>query len=185
MLVAMFNAVKVESVPLNSSDFWPIRLTGYPPGTMTQTQRHQDRADATPADATRATTPRRVPTALRLAVVAGGLALAGLVAAGSRSDLAGGGPSATVPESGTLQVNGTGVTKTIRCHGGYLSVSGQTNTVTVTGHCTSLSVSGHGNRVAVDSTEAVSTFGTGNAITYHWGSPNVVNAGTANTVRQG
>ncbi|BBZ73188.1 DUF3060 domain-containing protein [Mycobacterium paraseoulense] len=142
---------------------------------MTQREPHQDGAGA-----------RRVPGAFRLAtVVVGALALAGLAAAGTRTDLAGGGPSAAVPESGTLQVNGTGTTKTIGCHGGYLSVSGQTNTVTVTGHCTSLSVSGHGNRVAVDSTDAVSTSGTGNAITYHWGSPNVVNAGTANTVGQG
>jgi hypothetical protein len=153
---------------------------GVPLVTMTQTEQHRDRADAA-----RAATPRRVPATVRLAIVAGGLVLAGLAAAGFRTDLAGGGPSATVPESGTLQVNGTGTTKTIRCHGGYLSVSGQTNTVTVTGHCTSVSASGHGNRVAVDSTDALSTSGTGNAVTYHWSSPNVVNAGTANTVRQG
>ncbi len=115
----------------------------------------------------------------------GGLALAGLVSAVFPADLAGGGPSATVPESGTLQVSGTGTTKAIACHGGYLSVSGRTNMVTVTGHCTSISVSGHGNRVAVDSTDAVSASGTGNAITYHWGSPSIVNVGTANTVGQG
>lgn len=172
MLVAMFNAVKVECVPLNSNEFWPTSRAGYPEA-MTQTGPHQDRAGA-----------RRVPGAFRLAMVAGAVALAGLAVAGFRTDLAGAG-SAAVPESGTLQVSGTGTTKTIGCHGGYLSVSGQTNTVTVTGHCTSLSVSGHGNRVAVDSTDAVSTSGTGNAITYHWGSPNVVNAGTSNTVRQG
>ncbi|BBY03981.1 DUF3060 domain-containing protein [Mycobacterium seoulense] len=141
---------------------------------MTETERHQNRAPA-----------RRVPGAFRLATVVGAVALAGLAVAGFRADLAGGGASAAVPESGTLQVSGTGTTKTIGCHGGYLSVSGQTNTVKVTGHCTSLSVSGHGNRVAVDSTDAVSTSGTGNAITYHWGSPKVVNAGTANTVGQG
>ncbi|WP_055405167.1 MULTISPECIES: DUF3060 domain-containing protein [unclassified Mycobacterium] len=127
----------------------------------------------------------RAPNALTLAIVAGGLALGGLAATGFGTDLAGAGPSATVPESGTLQVNGTGTTKTVRCQGGYLSVSGQANTVTVTGHCTSVSVSGHDNRVAVDSTDAVSTSGTGNAVTYHWGSPNVVSAGTANTVKQG
>lgn len=142
---------------------------------MTQTEQHRDRPGA----------PRRPRTAFRLAIAAGALALTGL-AAGAFHDLAGAGPSATtVPESGTLQVNGTGTTKTIGCHGGYLSVSGQTNTVTVTGHCTSLSVSGHGNRVAVDSADAVSASGTGNAVTYHWGSPNVVSTGTANTVGQG
>jgi Protein of unknown function (DUF3060) len=146
---------------------------------MTQTEHDQDGADATPAAAW-----RRVPAA-RMAIVAGGLLLAAVAAAGFRTDLAEGGAWATVPESGTLQVNGTGTTNTIRCHGGYLSVSGQTNTITVTGHCTSVSVSGHGNRVGVDSTDAVSTSGTGNTVTYHWGSPNVVNAGTANTVRQG
>ncbi|OBG54728.1 hypothetical protein A9X03_27790 [Mycobacterium sp. E1715] len=139
--------------------------------TMTQTEPHQERTDG-----------RR---AFRLAIVVGGLALAGLAVAGFRTDLGADGPSATVPEAGTLQVNGTGTTKTVRCQGGYLSVSGQTNTVTVTGHCTSVSVSGHGNRVAVDSTDAVSTSGTGNAVTYHWGSPNVANAGAANTVKQG
>ncbi|WP_374023188.1 DUF3060 domain-containing protein [Mycobacterium sp. HNNTM2301] len=137
---------------------------------MTQTERLQNEAS-----------PRRVSGAVRGAIVVGGLALAGLAVAGFCTDS----PSATVPEAGTLQVNGTGTTKTIRCQGGYLSVSGQTNTVTVTGHCTSVSVSGHSNRVAVDSTDAVSTSGTGNAVTYHWGSPNVANAGTANTVKQG
>jgi hypothetical protein len=141
---------------------------------MTQTEQHQERPDG-----------RRVSGAFRLAIVVGGVALAGLAVAGFRTDLTGDGPSATVPESGTLQVNGTGTSKTIRCQDGYLSVSGQTNTVTVTGHCTSISVSGHGNRVAVDSTDAVSTSGTGNAVTFHWGSPNVVNAGTTNTVKQG
>lgn len=141
---------------------------------MTQTEPHQERADA-----------GRVRGAFRLAIVVGGLSLAGLAVAGFRTDLGGAGPSVTVPESGTLQVNGAGTSKTIRCRGGYLSVSGQTNTVTVTGHCTSLSVSGHGNRVAVDSTDAVSTSGTGNAVTFHWGSPNVVNTGATNTVKQG
>ncbi|OBB69563.1 DUF3060 domain-containing protein [Mycobacterium sp. 852014-50255_SCH5639931] len=141
---------------------------------MTQTEPHQDRADA-----------GRVRGALRLAIVVGALSLAGLALAGFRTDLGGAGPSATVPESGTLQVNGAGTSKTIRCQGGYLSVSGQTNTVIVTGHCTSVSVSGQGNRVAVDSTDAVSTSGTGNAVTFHWGSPNVVNTGATNTVKQG
>ncbi|WP_260743537.1 DUF3060 domain-containing protein [Mycobacterium sp. SMC-2] len=152
---------------------------------MTQMEQHPDRADDVAADTTPAATPRRFPAAFWPAIVAGVLALAGLGAAGFRTDSAEGGPSAAVPESGTLQVNGTGTTKTVRCHGGYLSVSGKTNTVTVTGHCTSVSVSGHGNRVAVDSTDAVSTSGTSNAVTYHWGSPNVANTGTANTVRQG
>ncbi|KLO42099.1 hypothetical protein ABW17_12595 [Mycobacterium nebraskense] len=153
---------------------------------MTQVGQHQNRADATLADGTRAATPRRVSVAFSLTIVAGALvALAGLSGAGVHADLVGGGPSATVPESGTLQVNGTGTTKTIPCHGGYLSVSGQTNTVTVTGHCTSVSVSGRGNRVVVDSADAVSTSGTGNAVTFHWGSPNVANVGTANTVKQG
>ena len=149
---------------------------GYPV-PMTQTEQHQNRGDGTPA------TPHRVPAALSLAVVAGGLVA--LAAAGVHTDLAGAGTSVNVPESGTLQVKGTGTTKTIACHGGYLSVSGQTNTVTVTGHCTSVSVSGQGNHIAVDSTDAVSTSGTGNAVTFHWGSPNVANAGTANTVKQG
>ncbi|OJZ73850.1 hypothetical protein BRW65_10750 [Mycobacterium paraffinicum] len=141
---------------------------------MTQTEQPQNEAAA-----------RRASRPVRLAVAVGGLALAGLAVAGFRTDLGADGPSATVPEAGTLQVNGTGTTKTVRCQGGYLSVSGQTNTVTVTGHCTSVSVSGHRNRVAVDSADAVSTSGTGNAVTYHWGSPNVANAGTANTVNQG
>ncbi|ORB73175.1 DUF3060 domain-containing protein [Mycobacterium scrofulaceum] len=141
---------------------------------MTQTEQPRDRTDA-----------HRAPGAFRLAILVGTLALTGLAVAGFRTDLAGDGASATVPESGTLQVNGTGTTKTIGCHGGYLSVSGRTNTVTVTGHCTSVTVSGHDNRVAVDSADAVSTSGTSNVVTYHWGSPNVAEAGTANTVKQG
>ncbi|OBI23648.1 DUF3060 domain-containing protein [Mycobacterium sp. E2497] len=147
---------------------------------MTQTQQPQNATHAGPA-----TGQPRPRAAFWPALAAAALALAGLAAAGFHTDLAGAGPSATVPESGTLQVNGTGTTKTIGCHGGYLSVSGQTNTVTVTGHCTSLSVSGHGNRVAVDSADAVSASGTGNSVTYHWGSPTIANAGTANTVGQG
>ncbi|OSC32520.1 hypothetical protein B8W69_01725 [Mycobacterium vulneris] len=144
---------------------------------MTQTTQHPDQADAELAR-----TPR---PGFWLAAVAAGLALAGLIAVGLRTDLAGVSPSTTVPESGTLQVSGTGVTKTILCHAGYLSVSGQKNTITLTGHCTSVSVSGSGNHVAVDSVDAVSASGTGNVVVYHWGSPKIDNVGTANIVRQG
>jgi hypothetical protein len=147
---------------------------------MTQTTEHPDQADAEFAG-----TPRRVPLILVLAAVAAALALAGLVAVGLHTDLAGGNPSTTVPQSGTLQVSGTGMTKTIPCHAGYLSVSGKQNAITLTGHCTSVSVSGNGNHVAVDSTDAVSASGTGNVVLYHWGSPKVDNVGTANIVRQG
>jgi Protein of unknown function (DUF3060) len=128
----------------------------------------------------------RAGMACWLVIVIGWLALAGLAATAFRTDFTGAGsPSAAVPQAGTLQVSGAGTTKTIPCNDGYLSVSGADNTVTVTGHCTSISVSGSGNHVAVDSTDAVSTSGTGNAVVYHWGSPRIVNAGTANTVRQG
>lgn len=128
----------------------------------------------------------RAGMACWLAIVVGWLALAALAAIGFRTDFTGGaGPSASVPKAGTLQVSGTGTTKTIPCNDGYLSVSGETNTITVTGHCTSVSVSGNGNRVAVDSTDAVSASGIANVVTYHWGSPKIVNAGTANIVRQG
>lgn len=127
----------------------------------------------------------RAGMACWLALMLCWLTLAGLAATGLRTDFGRGSPAAAVPQAGTLQINGTGTTKTIPCHGGYLSVSGQLNTITVTGHCTSVSVSGDGNRVAVDSADAVSTAGTDNAVTYHWGAPKVVNAGTANTVRQG
>lgn len=150
------------------------------PEAMTQTEERQDQADAEhPA------TPCRVPRAFWLVIAVGWLALAGLAATGFRTDFAGDSRWAAVPESGTLQLSGTGTVKTIPCHYGYLSVSGERNTITVTGHCTSVSVSGHNNHVAVDSTDAVSTSGTGNVVTYHWGSPNTVNAGGANTVRQG
>lgn len=128
----------------------------------------------------------RVAIVCRLAIVIGWLSLAGLAATGFRTDLTGSAsPSASVPKAGTLQVSGTRTTKTIPCNDGYLSVSGESNTITVTGHCTSVSVSGSGNRVAVDSMDAVSASGVGNVVTYHWGSPNIVNTGTANTVRQG
>jgi hypothetical protein len=128
----------------------------------------------------------RAGMACWLVIVIGWLALAGLAATEFRTDFTGAGsPSATVPQAGTLQVSGTGTTKTIPCNDGYLSVSGADNIVTVTGHCISISVSGSGNHVAVDSTDAVSASGTGNVVIYHWGSPKIVNAGTANTVRQG
>ncbi|BCZ21168.1 DUF3060 domain-containing protein [Mycobacterium senriense] len=147
---------------------------------MTQTTQHPDQAGAGLV-----TTPRRASPSFWLAAVAAGLALAGLIAVGFHTDLAGGTPSTTVPESGTLQVSGSGMTKTIPCHAGYLSVSGQKNTITLTGHCTSVSVSGSGNHIAVDSTDAVSASGTGNIVLYHWGSPKVDNVGTTNIVRQG
>ncbi|SPM38977.1 putative threonine rich protein [Mycobacterium numidiamassiliense] len=115
----------------------------------------------------------------------GWLVLAGLAVTASRADFAGNTPQATVPQAGTLQVSGTGTTKTVPCNGGYLSVSGADNTVSVTGHCTSVSVSGNGNHVTVDNTDAVSASGRGNVITYHWGSPKVANVGTSNTVQQG
>ncbi|MEZ0349215.1 DUF3060 domain-containing protein [Mycobacterium sp. pR1184] len=128
----------------------------------------------------------RVRMVCWLLIVIGWLVVAGLAATGTRTtDLAGGGLPTKVPSYGTLQVNGSGTTKTIPCNGGYLSVSGANNTVTVTGHCTSLSVSGKGNRVTIDNTDAISTTGTDNVVTYHWGSPNVANTGTSNTVGQG
>jgi len=95
--------------------------------------------------------------------VTGSLVLAGLAATTFRTDFAGGGPPATVPEAGTLQVSGTGTTKTIPCNDGYLPVSGVANTITVT----------------------VSTSGISNVVSYHWGSPKIVNAGASNTVQQG
>jgi hypothetical protein len=147
---------------------------------MTQATQYPDQAGTDPPRA-----PRRVPLIFWLAAVATGLAIAGLVAVGLHTDLAGGDPSTTVPESGTLQISGTGTTKTIPCHAGYLSVSGKQNTITLTGHCTSVSVSGSGNHVAVDSADAVSASGTGNVVLYHWGSPKIANVGTANIVRQG
>ena len=147
---------------------------------MTQTTQPPDQSDAEPAR-----TARRVPQAFWLAAVAAGLALAGLVMVGLHTDFAGGSPSTTVPQAGTLQVSGTGTAKTIPCHAGYLSVSGKNNTITLTGHCTSVSISGSGNHVAVDSADAVSASGTGNVVLYHWGSPKIDNVGTANIVRQG
>ncbi len=119
------------------------------------------------------------------AIAVGWLVLAGLAATGFHPAEGGSSPSASVPNAGTLQVSGTGMSKTVPCNDGYLSVSGVANTVVVTGHCTSLSVSGDRNRVEVDSADAVSTSGTGNAVTYHWGSPHIVDAGKSNTVRQG
>ncbi len=127
----------------------------------------------------------RVGMACWLVIVIGWLALAGLAATGLRTYFVGDSPDVSVPESGTLQLSGAGTTKTVPCHGGYLSVSGQTNAVTVTGHCTSVSVSGNENRVVVDSTDAVSTSGIGNVVTYHWGSPRIVSTGKSNVVRQG
>jgi len=147
---------------------------------MAQTTQHPDHAGG---EFPR--TPRRVPRAFWLVAVAAGLALACLVMVGLHTDLTGGSPSTTVPQAGTLQVSGTGTTKTIPCHAGYLSVSGKNNTVTLTGHCTSVSVSGSGNHVAVDSTDAVNASGTGNVVLYHWGSPKVDNVGATNIVRQG
>jgi hypothetical protein len=127
----------------------------------------------------------RIGMACWLIIVIGWLALAGLAATGFRTNFAGSSPSATVPKAGTLQVSGTSTTKTIPCNDGYLSVSGVTNTITVAGHCTSVSVSGSGNHVTIDSTDAISASGTGNVVTYHWGSPKVANAGPSNTVLQG
>ncbi|CDO86666.1 DUF3060 domain-containing protein [Mycobacterium triplex] len=118
-------------------------------------------------------------------IVVGWLVAAGLAATGTRTDLSGDGLPTDVPDYGTLQVSGSGTTKTIPCNGGYLSVSGVNNTITVTGHCTSVSVAGKGNRVTIDSTDAIGTAGSGNVVTYHWGSPNVANTGTSNTVGQG
>jgi hypothetical protein len=127
----------------------------------------------------------RAGMACWLVIAIGWLVLAGLAAAGLRTNLAGSSPSANVPTAGTLQVSGTDTTKTVPCNGGYLSVSGVTNTITVTGHCTSVSVSGNGNRITIDSTDAISTSGKGNVVTYHWGSPKIANTGTSNTVQQG
>ncbi|OBA61242.1 hypothetical protein A5647_11545 [Mycobacterium sp. 1100029.7] len=120
-----------------------------------------------------------------LLIVVGWLTLAGLAAAGLRTNLAGDSPSENVPNSGTLQVSGSGTTKTVPCNSGYLSVSGVTNTITISGHCTSVSVAGKGNRVMIDSADAISISGTGNVVTYHWGSPKIANTGTSNTVTQG
>lgn len=150
---------------------------------MTQTTEPTQTQPPDQSGAVPPTGPRR-GTALWLTAVTAGLAVAGLVSVGLHTDLFGGSQSA-VPEAGTLQVSGTGVTKTIPCHSGYLSVTGKQNTITLTGHCASVSVSGSGNHVAVDSTDAVNASGTGNVVLYHWGSPKVADVGTANDVRQG
>lgn len=150
------------------------------PVSMTQTTQPPDQADGKPTR-----TPRRVPQKFWLAAVVAGLAVAGLVMVGLHADFSGGNPSTSVPQAGTLQVSGTGTTKTISCHAGYLSVSGKNNTITLTGHCTSVSVSGSGNHVAVDSTDAVNASGTGNVVLYHWGSPKIDDVGATNIVRQG
>ncbi|ODR04913.1 hypothetical protein BHQ21_15845 [Mycobacterium sherrisii] len=120
-----------------------------------------------------------------LVIVVGWLTLAGLAAAGFRTNLAGDTPSENVPAAGTLQVSGSGMKRTVPCNGGYLSVSGVSNTVIVTGHCTSVSVAGKENRVTIDSADAISISGVGNVMTYHWGSPLITNTGTSNTVGQG
>jgi hypothetical protein len=124
----------------------------------------------------------RIGMACWSVIVIGWLVLAGLAATGFRTDFAGSSPPASVPPAGTLQVSGTGTTKTIPCNG---SVSGTTNTITITGHCTSVSVAGHGNHVTIDNTDAISASGTDNVVTYHWGSPRIANVGTSNTVLQG
>lgn len=126
-----------------------------------------------------------VATACWSVVVIGWLLLAGSAAVGLSTDIPGGSPAANVPHAGTLQLSGTGTTKTMPCNDGYVSVSGINNTITVSGHCTSISVSGNGNRVTVDSTDAVLASGRGNVVTYHWGLPKIANAGTSNTVQQG
>lgn len=122
-----------------------------------------------------------------LALVTGWLALAGLAGNGFRTDYRARDETraTTVPRAGTLELSGTSTSKTIPCNDGHLSVSGAMNAITITGHCASLKVPGNENRVTVDSADAVSTSGTGNRVTYHWGSPEVVDAGTANAVRQG
>ncbi|WP_232327125.1 DUF3060 domain-containing protein [Mycobacterium sherrisii] len=126
-----------------------------------------------------------VAMACWLVIVVGWLTLAGLAAAGFRTNLAGDTPSENVPAAGTLQVSGSGMKRTVPCNGGYLSVSGVSNTVIVTGHCTSVSVAGKENRVTIDSADAISISGVGNVMTYHWGSPLITNTGTSNTVGQG
>jgi hypothetical protein len=153
MLVALFNAVKVESVPLNSTflDLWEHFAVTHQAGHWVG----------------------KLRPCLRI-----GMACWAHIVIGCS-------PPATVPQAGTLQVSGTGTTKTIPCNGGYLSVSGRTNTITATGHCTSVSVAGQGNHVTIDSTDAISASGTGNVVTYHWGSPKIANAGASNTVQQG
>jgi DUF3060 family protein len=117
-------------------------------------------------------------------IVMGWLAVATIVAIDYASHLSAG-TGISVTPGGTLRVAGNNTTKTVACNDGYLSVSGNANAITVTGHCAKLAVSGNGNQVTLDTADAITASGVGNAVTFHYGSPRITNAGVSNTVGQG
>jgi hypothetical protein len=88
------------------------------------------------------------------------------------------------PPGEQLSVSGMGENKTLECNDNPVTVSGMGNTVTITGHCTTLTVSGMQNKVTLDSSDKITASGVNNVVTYHSGSPDVLNSG-ANQVQQG
>ena len=66
-----------------------------------------------------------------------------------------------------------------------ITVNNYGNRFTVTGHCGSLKVAAYDNQVQVDSVDTIDVSGYSNTVTYHWGSPKIVQSGYDITVKQG
>ncbi|MCV7420791.1 DUF3060 domain-containing protein [Mycobacterium yunnanensis] len=74
---------------------------------------------------------------------------------------------------------------TVYCNDGHLVISGGATPVTVNGHCASLEVAGIDADVTVDSADVITLNGIDNHVTFHSGSPKIVQDGIDNTAVRG
>jgi Protein of unknown function (DUF3060) len=95
-------------------------------------------------------------------------------------------PSSTIPPSGgQIAVGGSGDTKQITCNDSAVVIGGFSNAITITGHCASVTVSGGQNVVVVDTADSITVAGFDLKVTYHSGTPKILNPQPGNVVEQG
>ena len=75
--------------------------------------------------------------------------------------------------------------QTVYCNDGHLTVGGGSSPVTVHGHCASLVLSGIDGVVTIDSVDVITLNGIDNHVTFHSGTPKVVEGGIGNTAVRG
>ncbi len=86
---------------------------------------------------------------------------------------------------GTATVTANDGPQTVYCNDGHLTVGSGGDPVTVHGHCASLTVSGIDGVIAVDSVDVITLGGIDNRVTYHSGTPKIVQGGIGNTAVRG
>lgn len=92
-----------------------------------------------------------------------------------------------VNQGSTLEINGTGIRRTVQCDGGSIQVNGTGNTLVAHGECDRIEVNGMGNRVRVESSRTLAVHGINQQVAWVRGPgdeerPRISNEGMNNRV---